>query len=487
MAVTRFATDDALAAKVGGGGIAAPVAVPDLVQDVVVDNCSSLTGWTASDTGSGGTTVIATGAGPNGENVFEFSIVDGSSSHRLSKTVSFKNAFHSMGFWVQWPDYPGQKPAVTVLITADGFTNYFAFTIQAEENSNKINSSGWEFRSIPYSQFANQGGANASWNNIQTTIRLIVNGDGANARCRIGPIYADMKQPRAKVLLQFDDSNDSDILSSLPVLSNYGLKATSNTILSALGTSQKLTDTNLKTLYNAGWDIACHHETDFRGLNQGVQEGYISGVRDHLLALGLTRAAYHVAYPSGAYDYNTKLAMTAKGMKTGRTIINFAQCPGVNPEYYRLQALGLDTNSGSTGASALAQVDIAITAQATLILYMHGMYGTTIHWNTTDLTTLCLGPADADQQRPTRCRDDQRVVRDTLGLVTTLATGRKNSKAGKATRDAYGYCESRGVVRIGVVLAAPVFDRLKAEAIRQNVSMSALVRSYAEIGQRQER
>lgn len=67
-----------------------------------------------------------------------------------------------------------------------------------------------------------------------------------------------------------------------------------------------------------------------------------------------------------------------------------------------------------------------------------------------------------------------------------LAGGRKNTKAGKATLAAYGHCYSRGVVRIGIVFPSPTFDRLKDEAIRQDVSMAALVRSYAEIGLRQE-
>ena len=59
--------------------------------------------------------------------------------------------------------------------------------------------------------------------------------------------------------------------------------------------------------------------------------------------------------------------------------------------------------------------------------------------------------------------------------------------AGKQTHAASGYCTARNKVRLGLTLPFAVFDALKAEAIRQNTSIAHIIRTYAEIGLRQER
>lgn len=358
---------------------------------VLVDDCSSLTGWTLSNVGSGGTTAIAAGQGPNGEDVMEFTVVGAADQRRATKTISVRNA-GSIGVWVRWPDYPTASGNPLVYFTPDAFTNYFANTIAAQEVLNKINGDGWEFRVIPMSQFANQGGAANSWGLTQTSIRLIAKGSAslANVRTQIGPIYANLRT-RPKIMLMFDDANASDYLQSKPVLDTYGFVATSYIIKDKIGTTDFLTMSQVQELYAAGWDIGGHHLSVFRGESYETQLARLVEIRDYLLDNGLTRGALHFSYPEGKYDQNTNLAMSAAGMRTGRTVIDYCQSPAISPELYRLHAAGQDTALGSTGASALAEVDDAIKNGASIGLFMHGMSGTGNHWNTTDLGTLCAG------------------------------------------------------------------------------------------------
>ena len=65
--------------------------------------------------------------------------------------------------------------------------------------------------------------------------------------------------------------------------------------------------------------------------------------------------------------------------------------------------------------------------------------------------------------------------------MSTIATGRKTTRATTTTHEASGYCMARGTVKLVATVSASTFDALKAEAIRQNTSISALVRAYLEI------
>ena len=65
--------------------------------------------------------------------------------------------------------------------------------------------------------------------------------------------------------------------------------------------------------------------------------------------------------------------------------------------------------------------------------------------------------------------------------MSTVATGRKITRATTTTLNASGYCMARGTVKLVATVSAETFDTLKAEAIRQNTSISALVRAYLEI------
>jgi hypothetical protein len=54
--------------------------------------------------------------------------------------------------------------------------------------------------------------------------------------------------------------------------------------------------------------------------------------------------------------------------------------------------------------------------------------------------------------------------------------------AGKTTRAAIGTRTSHGTVRTAITFPARLFASLKAEAVRQNVSIAHMVRTYVEIG-----
>ncbi|MFA5053316.1 MAG: DNRLRE domain-containing protein [Parcubacteria group bacterium] len=124
-------------------------------------------------------------------------------------------------------------------------------------------------------------------------------------------------------------------------------------------------------MYRAGYEILSHTGTHVQldTLTLGEQEAQIQAGTDELLALGFTRGAYYVAYPSGSHNADTFLAMAATGQRLGRTIDSTFTITGRLTEPYHLPAsqLNLETTLADTEAS----VDSAVLNGEVLILYGH--------------------------------------------------------------------------------------------------------------------
>jgi PKD repeat protein len=151
--------------------------------------------------------------------------------------------------------------------------------------------------------------------------------------------------PRA-VLFTFDDVRASVYTTGYPIFANHGYNATFYVVTDEINNEyypgkSSINLTQLRALYNAGWDISDHtkhHEyfvTDSLDLSEQVAE--IQGGKNDLDGWGFTRASNHLAFPGGQYDNNTTLAMTSVGMLTGRTVEPFPlTVPPLNNDVFHL-------------------------------------------------------------------------------------------------------------------------------------------------------
>ena len=157
--------------------------------------------------------------------------------------------------------------------------------------------------------------------------------------------------PRA-VLFTFDDSRASVYYVGYPIFESHGYKATFYVVTDQINEGSyvgksTINRSQLKTLYDAGWDIADHtrsHPFFLRdksnlsdNMNLAEQIAEIQGGKDNLTAWGFTRASSHISYPGGQYDDNTTLAMASCGMLTGRTVESAPQTvPPFNNDLFHL-------------------------------------------------------------------------------------------------------------------------------------------------------
>ena len=134
--------------------------------------------------------------------------------------------------------------------------------------------------------------------------------------------------PRA-VLFTFDDARGTVYTTGYPIFANHGYNATFYIVTSEINTEyypgkSSINLSQLRTLYNAGWDIGDHTRhhtyviTDTLNLSEQTLKYRVAGTI--LDAWGFTRASRHLAFPGGQYDANTTTAMTSAGMLTGRTV-----------------------------------------------------------------------------------------------------------------------------------------------------------------------
>lgn len=136
------------------------------------------------------------------------------------------------------------------------------------------------------------------------------------------------QQSKASILITSDDAYQSWYDSGIAYLDSKGIKSTLYCIGGSLGTGAGdaafMSEANVVSMYATGHDIATHGATDLSSLaNPGARYADIVANRDYLVTRGMTRGAYHYAWPNGVYemsagDRSLRDAIYSAGMLTAR-------------------------------------------------------------------------------------------------------------------------------------------------------------------------
>jgi peptidoglycan/xylan/chitin deacetylase (PgdA/CDA1 family) len=101
-------------------------------------------------------------------------------------------------------------------------------------------------------------GGSPSWSNIRRIeIRLTSDSWPSGHKLRLYSVLANMRV-RPKVVISFDDNNNSVLTNGYPLMSAAGIPGTLYINSDDIGTGSKLTIAELNSLYSAGWDISNH-------------------------------------------------------------------------------------------------------------------------------------------------------------------------------------------------------------------------------------
>lgn len=234
-------------------------------------------------------------------------------------------------------------------------TGYIYFTFRGAE----MTLSGGELLSNTFTAFKVNLTSNAS---LTTPTDIYVLGAYQNARAQ------------SKIIIEFDDGNDTQYSEAFSYMQTLGLVGNISVIYQRVGTAGCVTEANLQTLYDAGWDLTAHGDQNHTTLaTYAAVLADVEANRDYLIGNGWTRGAHHYVYPGGIIVAGvSKEALAAAGMLSGRTVSTAG--------YYVTVPWGHDTLSACTGhdisanvtlAGVKTRIDNAVKAGASIRLYGH--------------------------------------------------------------------------------------------------------------------
>jgi peptidoglycan/xylan/chitin deacetylase (PgdA/CDA1 family) len=153
-----------------------------------------------------------------------------------------------------------------------------------------------------------------------------------------------------KVILAFDDGWTSQYYKAFPIMQANHQNGTAFIITGEVaGASgqpgmEYMNLSQLKALYNAGWDLSSHTVThpDLTTLNSTALDSELSTSKNWLNNSGFIKASGFLAYPYGAYDTTVISALQANGYLAARTVNpdpSYPQFTLSSPSIYELPTL----------------------------------------------------------------------------------------------------------------------------------------------------
>jgi peptidoglycan/xylan/chitin deacetylase (PgdA/CDA1 family) len=183
-----------------------------------------------------------------------------------------------------------------------------------------------------------------------------------------------------KLLITFDDGNDTQYSSALPILTTKGVSATFYVDTQGVGQANQLTWANITEMYGLGHDIQAHsHDhTDYVNKTEAQLISDIETCNAAFVSNGLPTPG-HMAYPFGSANYLVK-DVCSRYYSTGR---NTGQFAGANATYenlftyrktgrYSIPSAGVDNLSDVNLTLLEAMLDDVKLNKCAITLYAHG-------------------------------------------------------------------------------------------------------------------
>ncbi|NHZ84760.1 MAG: polysaccharide deacetylase family protein [Planctomycetia bacterium] len=254
--------------------------------------------------------------------------------------------------------------------TSGAFTSYFKYSHSFPCHE------GWNRIFIGKDQWSNTGAED--WANNMRRIRVRANSEAGV----VGTIYFDgiyyNRYNRPKIVLIFDDINDTDYTEAYDFLKLFNIKATSALVSSYVGGANRLTLAQIQEMYDYGWDFV-NHTVDHTNLTtlgtQEEMETKIGACKDWLEVNGFTRNDMHklFVYPNSGTNSTARVALTAKGVMAARSNYNRTQ---PTPMDEPLLIAGNANPYPYTYQDTQDKIDRAIADGGTTFLYLHKLVAT---------------------------------------------------------------------------------------------------------------
>lgn len=325
------------------------------------------TGWTdryGNGTTSHETTIVRQGTGaikieaPSTAALagMEFDITDVNLSSRF------------VSFFVRCNEWQNVDTAGIAISTSGDFSAFWAYDLDSFLVSSKNHNDTWLEIVLARDDFS-VGGGSPDWATVNRLIFRVIADSGTSPTCYFdGLSYGEESKANGVVVMSFDDSIDDVIDVAKPRMDNWNMKGIVYLITNALGTATTLTQSEVDTLHDIGWDIGGHGADNLTTLTQSARISHLRSTKEYLMSHGY-RGADHYSYPNGAYDATTTPDVM-RYFSTARTIDNQTQPINyIVPE--RLQAFTI-SNTTST-STIIGWIDRATSTNSMVELTWHNI------------------------------------------------------------------------------------------------------------------
>lgn len=239
-----------------------------------------------------------------------------------TEDITIKNG--RVGIWIYVKDHTKLKATAGVQIYFGNVNNYadgFVYTYIPTYN-------GFQFIQLTGNDFTQLG--NGTWDLKMVRWKVRVSATATETTTvNFCSFYHDGGQARGKVLITFDDGEESQYLVARDILNAAGLKSSFSVVESLIGTGGFMTEANLQTLYSEGNSICTHGLTNLTTLSISDAQADVESNRDYVGTID-PEGALHYVYPQGDFEYSstdTQIVdmLTSINMKTGRTTFRAPQ------------------------------------------------------------------------------------------------------------------------------------------------------------------
>jgi peptidoglycan/xylan/chitin deacetylase (PgdA/CDA1 family) len=377
------------------------------------NDTASLTGWSISGTGSTieintDTAYLAPNSGVTRSIKATVGETVTSSEFRMpafSGAPLDLSAAPTIGIWFYLPIGEAEK------INGVGFDlNLYRTTgstdvLQGRFYTTGMAKQGWNFMAFPTTVFtAVNGGTLAEVNHARLVLRKP---NTTTLTLYIGPLLHSFRS-RPKVVLTFDDAVD-DGYWAFQQMEPYGYKGSLGIPHGKIGTDgglNYLTVAEMEEMYAAGWDCSHHGDDGFSTITLATARQLIRDNLAEFRANGWTRGNEFGIFPLGqrvcsdaSYD-ELRAMLIEEGVPYWRVGVNDMMYPAPYGIDDFVSIRNLQCGQGAApnlndAAAALAAVDKAITAGATLFLNFHQFVASgadsSLEWNESEFTALLAG------------------------------------------------------------------------------------------------
>lgn len=175
------------------------------------------------------------------------------------------------------------------------------------------------------------------------------------------------------IVFSFDDGRSTDYTIAYPIMSNLGIKGTSNIITSFVGRDGYLTWSQIKEMKASGWDFQCHtHDhADLTTLTEAQIRLEMENVNNAFTSHELELPKHH-AYPRGITNELVTNIISEYRLTqrlTGIDTKHLNDYSSINAN--SLQAVSVDTQNDDRLSLVKSVINTGFNSNKVMILYCH--------------------------------------------------------------------------------------------------------------------